>query len=73
MVSRSVVGLAAPVVDQRVLSGCMGKRRFRGLGEALAHLKRRKRRRRVQTKNGCGLHPYRCRACGHWHIGSDSW
>lgn len=50
---------------------CTGKRRFPNRGAALLNLSRRGGDRRVHTKCSRNLHPYECRACGSWHIGSE--
>lgn len=51
---------------------CSGKRAFVNRGMAVLALKRRKRWKRIRTgADGHNVHPYRCRRCGKWHIGSD--
>lgn len=50
---------------------CTGKQAWSDKGAVLRHL--RKRSSKVNTKTGRrGLHPYHCRRCGAWHIGSDA-
>ncbi len=58
------------VEQQNVDPACSGKTAFANRGRALAHLRKRKRGHRVQTKQQRDLHPYRCGNCHKWHLGS---
>lgn len=58
-------------------SSCMSKEAFLTFDQAdrvAAHRKRMARRKHSSAKTAksdrAGLHPYRCRFCHHWHIGS---
>jgi hypothetical protein len=49
---------------------CTGKMRYLNKGAALAVIGRRKGAKRIRRANG--LNAYRCKRCGHWHIGSSA-
>jgi rubrerythrin len=55
---------------------CDGKTAYQNKAEALARIrhqcKNRKRRRYTGWSGDQTIHAYRCRTCGHWHVGGTS-
>lgn len=62
------MSVAVSAQPYRVLPECAGKEKFAtyDLAEMVAA---RRRRTNINAKR-CGVHPYRCRFCGEFHIGS---
>lgn len=57
---------------ERVIAGCFGKASYGGHDEAARVIRRtlKAKLRHRKEFDAERLSPYRCRTCGHWHIGN---
>jgi hypothetical protein len=59
-------------VSDAALLGCEGKNAFATRSGAFVVMKAMTKRRNFDRRAGLVLCPYRCKHCGHWHIGHEA-